>query len=230
MYGHTYSRVWRPPVFAGLRPTHTAKPAYPNDSKVGIDNKHPSYHDRVMGYKTTTDPFVLRGSTNLTVTGDSGSDTNAIDTSLDTLNREVLLVWEVDIQSGKPSVVLDELIGFATINTLNFHDSVQTASGVVSLSDADYVAGKNTTYIGGNKGATNVFAIQEERNPDSREFSSRDRIPLAIITDSTIIVRSGFDVSSTLTATGVYQSHFRIMAQRAKADADTYAALVTGLL
>ena len=165
----------------------------------------------------------------MTITGTSGADTAEIDTSLDTLNREVLLIWEVDIQGGSFPILANQGIAAgATLESLSIHDSVQTATGALNLNDTDYISGLNTVFFGG--GPSQVFGVQENKNPDSREFSSRDRIPLAIITDSTIIVRSGFSSTVGFATSEAYNARFRIMAQRAKADADTYAALVTGLL
>jgi hypothetical protein len=231
MYGHTYSRVWRPPVFAGLRPTHTAKPAYPNDSKVGIDNKRSTYHDRVMGYKTTTDPFVLRAETDLTITGDSAGASATIDTSLDTLNREVLLIWEVDIQHGNlPRNAMDGILNGATMNSVSINDSVSSEEGFFNLDDNEYIAGADLQFVGRGTASAESAVLFSTKNPDSREFASRDKIPLAIVTSSELFVRSGFNSTVTLATSDTYQAKFRIMAQRAKADADTYAALVTGLL
>jgi hypothetical protein len=199
---------------------------------VGIDNKHPTYHDRVMGYKTTTDPFVLRAETDLTITGDSAGASATIDTSLDTLNREVLLIWEVDIQHGNlPRNAMDGIANGATMNSLSIADSVATEEGFFNLNDAEYVAGSDLQYVGRGDPALGTTGILfSTKNPDSREFASRDKIPLAIVTSSELFVRSGFNSTVTLTTSDTYQAKFRIMGQRAKADADTYAALVTGLL
>lgn len=165
----------------------------------------------------------------MTITGSSAAATAEIDTSLDTLNREVLLIWEVDIQGGQfPQEAVTGIANSAGVENLSIHDAVQTGAGALNLNDTDYIAGINTVFFGG--GGNQMLGVQESKNPDSREFSSRDRIPLAIITDSTIILRSGFSSSVGFATSDSYQARFRIMAQRAKADADTYAALVTGLL
>lgn len=183
-----------------------------------------------MGYKTTTDPFVLRGETSMTITGTGASDTANIDTSLDTLNREVLLIWEVDIERGSiPVLAMDGVANSASAADLRIHDSVQTTTNAANLNDSDYIAGVHFEAFS-TAGPTGPMIVTENRNPDSREFSSRDRIPLAIVTDSTIVVRSGFSSNITHATSDTYSAKFRVMAQRAKADADTYAALVTGLL
>lgn len=203
-----------------------------------VRKKHPVYfiHRRffrdVMGFKTTTDIFVLRGETNLDITGGSGEDYTTISTNLDTLNREVLLVWEVDIQAGAfPQNAADALANSNALEHLAVNDSVQAEQAVLFLNDVNYIAGKDTVYIGSNSaGQGSYFVVQESKNPDSRDFPSRDKHPLAIITENEIFLRSGFSSSATFVTTDTYQARFRIMAQRAKADADTYAALVTGLL
>lgn len=185
----------------------------------------------VMGYKTTTDVFILRGETDLSINGTSGGATSTISTNLDTLNREVLLVWEVDIQDGGfPTAVTTTLIGGASMHSVSISDSVQTVATFVDLANTDYIAGKDTTYAGG--GAPNpVLVVSDQRNPDTRDFPSRDKMPLAIITDNELTLRSGYTATTTMSSSpATYQAKFRIMAQRAKADADTYAALVTGLM
>jgi len=180
-----------------------------------------------MAYKTTTDPFVLRGQTDLTITGSSAGVTTLVDTSLDTLNREVLIIHEVDIQGGQfPVAGMNAVATSATPAAIEIHDSVQTATGSLQLNSPDYIAGKNTNFFGFAAGVN----VQENRNPDSTAQASKDEVPLAIITDSQIVLRSGFSSGLTLSTSDTYKASFRIICQRAKADADTYAALVTGLL
>lgn len=167
----------------------------------------------------------------MTITGSSASATATIDTSLDTLAREVLLVWEVDIaHGGFPTNAVDSLcLNAANLESLSIHDNVQTGTAATQLNDPEYIAGQNVVYAGGFH-PNPTLAIQENKNPDSTDFPSRDRMPLAIITDSEIVCRSGFSSSIAFATSDTYQARFRIMAQRAKADADTYAALVTGLI
>lgn len=188
----------------------------------------------VMGYKTTTDPFVLRGTTNLDITGDTAFTHTEIDTSLDTLNREVLLIWEVDIQHGNlPRQAMNSLMDGAALNTFIIRDQVQTESGLFNLDDQEYIGGKDLQFAGRGgtgptpEGSTILFT---QKNPDSTDFPSRDKNPLAIVTSSTIILRSDFDASIAFLTVDTYNAFFRIHAQRARADADTYAALVTGLM
>ena len=182
-----------------------------------------------MGYKMTTDAFVLRGATDLTITGASGGAETTLDTSLDTLNREVLIIHEIDIQTGStPIGAVDQYANDASVRLLSIHDAVQTATGSLNLNSTDYIGGVNTAFMVGGPG--NAITVQESKNPDSRDQASKDSVPLAIITDSTIVLRSGFSASTASSASDTYQAKFRIICQRAKADADTYAALVTGLL
>lgn len=181
-----------------------------------------------MGYKTTTDIFVLRGETNATITGTSGSAVSEIETSLDTLNREVLLVWEVDIQNGTiPIAAADSLSNAAALETLEIHNAVATEDGNFQLNDSEYVAGSNVSYFGK---APATFGTAVERNPDSRDFASQGMQPLAILTAQSIHLRTGFSSSIAFGTSDTYLTRFRLHCQRAKADADTYAALVTGLI
>lgn len=187
-----------------------------------------------MGYKTTTDPFVLRGTTNLDITGANAFAHTEIDTSLDTLNREVLLIWEVDIQHGNlPRQAMNSLLDGAALNTFIIRDQVQTETGLFNLDDQEYIGGKDIQFSGrGGTGATpeGTGFLFSQKNPESTEFPSRDKHPLAIVTSSTLILRSDFDASIAFSTVDTYNAFFRVHAQRAKADADTYAALVTGLI
>jgi len=188
-----------------------------------------------MGYKTTTDPFVLRASTAAVVspTDTSGANYATIDTSLDTLNREVLLIWEVDIQvDGLPNNLFGSLVVADPANSMSIDHSVVTQQDFFDLSDHEYVAGASETINSRATATGNVYNHQMSRNPDSREMVSRDKVPLAIITASEIFCRTGFSINTALgqASDGIVGANFRIHAQRAKADADTYAALVTGLL
>lgn len=186
-----------------------------------------------MGYKMTTDPFVLRGQTDLTITGDSAGASATIDTSLDTLNREVLIIHEVDIQHGNlPRFAMDGLTNGTQMESISIADSVATEEGFFSLNDHEYVAGADIQYVarGAHGGGSAAFVLTLDKNPDSRDQASKDSVPLAIVTSSELFLRSGFNSTVTLSTTDTYQAKFRIICQRAKADADTYAALVTGLL
>lgn len=187
----------------------------------------------VMGYKTTTDPFVLRGTTDFDITGTSGFAYGEIDTSLDTLNREVLLIWEIDIQAGDlPRAAINGLLDGAAMNQIVIRDSVLTEKGAFNVADNEYIGGQDVQVLGrGDISSLNGTAIlYESKNPDANAMLSVDKVPLAIVTASTLILRSDFTSSVNLLTTDGRTTNFRIHAQRAKADADTYAALVTGLI
>ena len=168
------------------------------------------------------------------ITGTTANATTTVDTSLDTLNREVLLIWEVDIQQGHlPRQAVEGLLNGAAMNTFILRDQVQTEAGLFNLDDQEYIGGKDIQFMGRQgTGATNegVGFLWDQKNPDSTEFPSRDKAPLAIVTSQSVILRSDFESSIAIATSETYQSFFRIHAQRAKADADTYAALVTGMM
>ncbi len=186
-----------------------------------------------MGYKTTTDPFVLRGTVQMDITGTVASGETTIDTSLDTLNREVLIIHEVDIQHGDlPRDAMEGLLNGTALNQFVIRDTVQSESGFKNLDDVEYIAGKDLQFSGrlGTAPGAGVGFVFDQKNPDSTDMPSKDKAPLAIVTSSNIVLRTDFASSITISTSEQYQSFFRIHAQRAKADADTYAALVTGLL
>lgn len=186
-----------------------------------------------MGYKTTTDPFVLRGTATMDITGTLAFGHTEIDTSLDTLNREVLIIHEVDIQHGDlPRDAMEGLLNGTALNQFVIRDSVQTETGAFNLDDQEYIAGKDLQFSArlGTAPGAGVGFIFDQKNPDSTDMPSKDTAPLAIITASSIVLRTDFESSIAISTTEQYQSFFRIHAQRAKADADTYAALVTGML
>lgn len=187
-----------------------------------------------MGYKTTTDMFELRTETDATITGASGSAVATIDTSLDTLNREVLLIHEVDIRAGSaPFNAMQEMAGDVNGAKLSIANTLATEAGTFGLNDSEFVSGLDQEFVMLHAAATGggQSLVIEHRNPDSRSVPSKDKVPLAIVTSQTLTARTGFTATGiTLSGSDTYKAQFRIYAQRAKADADTYAALVTGLL
>ena len=213
-------------------------PTKPHDMNRSDAKLHPVYfiHRRSlavgMGYKTTTDPFELRATATVDITGSSDSTTVEIDTSLDTLNREVLLVWEADFQfRDLPEGAIASLAQMATGEKLIIQSDLNTQAGFFDLNDQEYIAGHQIQMISSGGGAANpVFNFYESGNPDSRSMISRDKIPLAIVTAQSIHFRTAFSSTQAIATSEPFVANTRVMCQRAKADADTYAALVTGLL
>jgi hypothetical protein len=189
-----------------------------------------------MGFKTTTDPFSIRTRLTLEVPTTGGANDNnlnaiTMDTHLDTLNREVLIIHEVDFDVIGSTNLVNNVFSNAAGNPNSAwwaHATVQTGSKVTtiddvgSLSDAKSVA----TII------VEPYALNFDSNPDTATFASTGvEQPLAIVADPDVTLAGFIQWYSMVAAPGTDQPlavDVRILASRARADADTYAAILTG--
>jgi hypothetical protein len=192
-----------------------------------------------MAIKMTSDPFTIRGKLKHEVelqTGQSGADFSVleIDQQLDTLSREILVIHEVDFD-----VYGDEFLqGVLARNNGSVDPAVQYANCAVNialtgendietamLSDPAFIAGRQLSTVAG-------FSSNWDNTPDTASYGSTgSKHPLAIVADGRMYLFcsaswNGVDNATAQTA-GLMVST-RIMCQRAKADSDTYAALLTG--
>ena len=192
-----------------------------------------------MAIKMTSDPFTIRGQLKHTVdltSGQSGSDFSVleIDQQLDTLSREILVIHEVDFdvygneflegvmsrQNG--SIAPNSLYANLSLNiALSGENDIQSTV----LSDPAFIAGRQYTTVAG-------FATNWDNTPDTASYGSTgSKHPLAIVADGRMYLfcSHAFNGNDPATAQSVgLTSAVRIMCQRAKADSDTYAALLTG--
>ena len=190
-----------------------------------------------MGYKTTTDPFAIRTRLTLevpTTAGPVGNNLNAVtvDTHLDTLNREVLIIHEVDFDVIGATNLISQVFNATVQGTPNSawwaHATVQTGSKVTSTDDVGALVDSKTI-------ATQIiepYALSFDTNPDTATFASTGvEQPLAIVADPDVTLAGFLQWYDLQVAPGSNQPlavDVRIIASRARADADTYAAILTG--
>lgn len=199
-----------------------------------------------MAVKPTTQVYAIRDSITDSVdftSGQSGSNltTVAIPTSLDTLNREVLMIQEVDFDiSGlgywaavmtRTNASVDPAVAYVQGSLSVFLTEVDPAVDptVLDLASPHFIASRSIVSVGG------VFTISDD-NPDTASYSSvafADH-PLFTTASDTLYLTftytySGNDPGTMTGANPAVRGSFRTFAQRGRADADTYAAILTGL-
>lgn len=199
-----------------------------------------------MAIKPTTQVFSIREAGSLSIdfqTGQSDSIMNVqeINTNLDTLGREVLLIQEVDFDingdsqfggvmartsgsndasdffiNGGLTVVLTEVDPYVDPNAL-------------ALDSPHFIASMSITMVGG------VYTLTD-LNPDTATYNSvaaQDHPLFTSASDTlylaTIANYQGNDPAAGTAGAITIRGAVRVMAQRGKADADTYAAILTGL-
>lgn len=182
-----------------------------------------------MGYKMTTENYFIRQSNTVNVPAGTGttvstSNVETIDLNLDTLSREVLLIHEVDWDVSGIAALASAVAADATATGLYPHFVVSlqlnTEEGVFNLGSKEFIAGRE---IG-----ISTFSVSDDDLPDSSNTNAD--YPLAIVAGSDVVFRMVVqqNLSPAFTARDV-SGFCRIVAQRAKADSDTYAAILTGL-
>lgn len=207
-----------------------------------IQTAHASYTVVVphchMGYKTTTDVYALRAANSITTASSGGSviGLTEIDTGLDSINREVLLVWEVDFQGATLGTQVNDIASESGADSfthiLSLHKKDDPSSFNLDNPMTIALNQYNMTCVGNQSTDPSVvFTSYRTIAPTSTEFTSNvgKDSPLAIVTGTHIYFRQAI-VTDCATPTGgdVLTSYTRIMVQRARADADTYAALLQG--
>ena len=182
-----------------------------------------------MGYKMTTENYFIRQDNTVTCPAGTGStvstsNTEAIDLNLDTLSREVLIVHEIDWDLAGIAALASAVVEDATASGLYPHFVVtlqlNTDTGIYNLGSREF--------IGGREVGISTFAVIDDSVPDTSNTNAD--YPLAIVAGSDVFFRMVVqqNLSNAFTSRDV-TAHCRIVAQRAKADADTYAAILTGL-
>ena len=163
-----------------------------------------------MGFKYTSDTFQISAS--VTETAANTLTTSTINLNLDSLSREILVIQYVDMDLTTPDLVP----GAKTQMNASLNDANIGAAG---LSNSQVITVANTTIItDAGAGAAVAFANAEPR------FAQNDTdVPLFVsATDDLFLSIQGV---ANLAAQGLCQ--VRIFARRARADADTYAAILT---
>ncbi|AXH78359.1 MAG: hypothetical protein [Circular genetic element sp.] len=163
-----------------------------------------------MGFKYTSDTFQISAS--VTETAPNTLTTQTINLNLDSLSREILVIQYVDMDLSTPDLVPGAKTQLnASLNDANI--------GAAGLSNSQVITVANTTILtDAGAGAAVSFANAEPR------FAQNDTdVPLFVsATDDLFLSVQGV---ANLAAQGLCQ--VRIFARRARADADTYAAILT---
>ena len=163
-----------------------------------------------MGFKYTSDTFQISAS--VLETAPNTLTTQTINLNLDSLSREILVIQYVDMDITAPDLVP----GVRT----QVNGSLNDANiGVAGLSNSQAITVANSTIItDAGAGAAVSFANAEPR------FAQNDTdVPLFVsATDDLFLSVQGV---GNVAVQGLIQA--RIFARRARADADTYAAILT---
>lgn len=162
-----------------------------------------------MAFKYTSDTFQISAS--VQETAPNTLTTQTINLNLDSLSREILVIQMVDIDLSPGDIVA----GLKTqINT-----SLNDANvGVVGLGNSQAIAVANNTIIADAGAAMAVNFVNAEPR-----YAQMSDTPLFVSATDDLFL-SVLGVGNTA-AQGLAQ--VRIFARRARADADTYAAILT---
>lgn len=133
-----------------------------------------------------------------------------IDVQLDPLNREVLVIYAIDLEVGSPSVVP----GSNTQSTMSLTATSQDSIG--RLGSQNMLARIQTQCRSAGPGDTVVVS---SRHPDAPTASALDYIGLVATSDMYVQIQGANN-------TGPINGSGKVWCARAVADAGTYAALV----
>jgi len=199
-----------------------------------------------MSVKPTTAVFSIREAADQSIDFQAGQSqtvlqTVQINTNLDTLNREVLLIQEVDFDiGGLPYFMAVMARQNGSLDSTNFfaNGSVQ-----VILTEVDPAVDPNSLglssphFIASASVLTNAGAIPVvDLTPDTASYNSQAGADHPLFTTAaetlflTLVLNySGNDPAAGTASAPQMRGECRILCQRGKADADTYAAILTGL-
>lgn len=164
-----------------------------------------------MGYKTTSNVFQI--SEGVIETAANTHTELTINSNVDSLSREILLIWSVDLDIDPSENIV------ATDTTVDAYLSNSTQTGAVGIQDADTIASARATCKTNALGGAAVFQNAEPRNgPKGKE-------PLFYVATNDMFL--GIESNNQ---TAVKRVQCRIWAQRATIDAASYAALLTAQL
>ena len=199
-----------------------------------------------MALKPTTQVFTMREGISQQIPFDasatgSGMETVSMNTNLDTLNREVLLIQEVDFDliglsywAGVQSRIdasIDENVQWLNSSLEIFLTEVDPATdpNALMLDSPHFIASRSIQTVAGLWG-------QSTENPDTASYTSQAGKNHALFTTASdqLYLTFGYTFNGNNNATmsganPTVRGLSRIMCQRAKADGDTYAAILTGL-
>ena len=133
--------------------------------------------------------------------------------SLDILNREVLLVYAVDVNVNGPSAAA----GTNTDSQASLSTTSRTTIGNISMTNVLAASHKSIRAAGFVDGGVGF----EDRSPETPTANALDYIGIVSTNDFFVQVQGTNNV-------GVITSDWRMWCARARVSADIYAALVQG--
>lgn len=197
-----------------------------------------------MAIKRTSEVFTIREGVTDSVdlaAGQSGAsiETVKIPTNLDSLSREVLQIQEVDFDLNGLAFlagVMSRTGGSIDPNALYVNADIQviltevdpaTEPGALNLDSPHFIAGKQYAMVNG-------LVVTEDSNPDTASFNSvaSSEAPLYTTAAGDLYLTLAIAFNGNQPASGQSVSLrglTRVMATRGKADADTYASILTNL-
>ena len=161
-----------------------------------------------MAYKFTSDVFqISAGAKEATA---NTPLTTTINLPLDSLSREILVILYVDIDCNFP----DLQMGVNSFCQVSLNDS---NVGVQGISNPRVIAVAENAII---SDATGVVSFQ---NSEPRASNQTEEVTVFVTATDDLFL----SVGGTNNVTRLANSQVRIYARRARADADTYAAILT---
>ena len=168
-----------------------------------------------MGHKFTSDTFQI--SALVTETAPNALTTTQVNLNLDSLSREILVIQMVDLDVTSPNLVA----GVRSAMDLTLSDTSPTA--IAGLGNSNTIAtAQKVIQAGSGAGAGGIEGAVSFDNQEPKFAQMTDAPIFITATDDLFLSIQG---SNNTSFQGVGQA--RIFARRARADADTYAAILT---
>ena len=160
-----------------------------------------------MGFKYTSDTFQISAVVDETVLNTLATTT--INLNLDSLSREILVIQYVDLDVNNPDLVAgQDTFVQASLNDANI--------GLSGISNSQAIAAAAHSIV---SDATSSVSFQ---NAEPRYAQMAEAPIFVSATDDLYLSVKGSNNTTTLG-----KAQCRIYARRARADADTYAAILT---
>jgi len=163
-----------------------------------------------MAFKYTSEPITIRGRITQTVLNTFAEET--INMNLSTLDREIMVVLRADIDMSNPETITGVYSGV----TATLANAAQTDTINIDNPDTIVAAAKATI-------ADGISAVA---------YANQEPISMVNGDDPLFIVATNhlFLGVNSLNQTNMNTAYFTLQARRARADSDTYAALLTSQL
>lgn len=161
-----------------------------------------------MGFKRTSE--ILTVGFNVDESAANTFTEERIDLQLDPLNREVAIIYALDLEVGSPSVLPATNTQSTMCLTSTSQDSIPRLGGTNVLGRIQ------TQNKNGGPGDNAVF---ESRHPDAPTSAALDYIGIVATSDMYVQIQGSNN-------TGAIVGSGKVWLARAQADAGTYAALV----